>query len=222
MKGIIVLSLFVVVNAFAQPSKVASTNAAGGIWQIPFASTGNTISMSIQNNSAIEANNVSVTFYNIPAWITFKTNTGIIKSVTANASQDAEFTFSVDKKAPVGKDTTLTATIKTSDGQIWTKEIKVVVAAPKDYKLYNNFPNPFNPSTKIAFELPKASHVNLTIYDIVGREVAQVADAEYPAGYTELTWNGTSKNGPMVASGVYFYRVSTDRWSKVKKMLMVK
>ena len=96
------------------------------------------------------------------------------------------------------------------------------VGAPKDYKLYNNFPNPFNPSTKIAFELPKASHVKLVIYDVVGREVAQIADGDYPAGYSELTWNGMNMNGQQVSSGVYFYRISAGKWSKVMKMLSLK
>ncbi len=222
MRSITILTLFLVGIGFAQPAKVASDNPVAQVWQIPFASTDNTISLSIQNNSSIEAKSVSVVFNNLPSWLEFKSKSAAIKGIVADSTGDAEFTFSVDKKAPIGKDTTFTATISTSDGQKWTKDITVEVAAPTDYKLYNNFPNPFNPSTKIAFDLPKTSHVKLVIYDIVGREVAQVADADYPAGYTELTWNGTNKNGVMVSSGVYFYRVSTGSWSQVKKMLMLK
>ncbi len=233
MKQLFILLLAAVAAASPQPAKghqsISEGNTPGLTWQIPFASSDNTISLSVENSSSIEAEDVSVTFNNLPSWIKFKSGTVVIKSIPANTSGDAEFTFSVDKKAPVGRDTTLTATITTSDGrttqgalQAWTKEIKVIVAAPKDYKLYDNFPNPFNPKTKIAFELPKASHVRLMIYDIVGREVVQVADADYPAGYTELTWNGLNKNGNLVSSGVYFYRISTDKWSKVKKMLMLK
>jgi hypothetical protein len=222
MKYVVMLLLAISVSTFGQPAKVASANAAGQVWEIPFASTGNTISLNIQNNSSLEAKNVSVTFNHLPTWLNFKSTTALLKNVNPNSTGDAEFTFSVDKKAPVEKDTTLTAVISMSDGQTWTKDITVEVAAPTDYKLYNNFPNPFNPSTKIAFDLPKASHVKLVIYDIVGREVAQVADADYPAGYTELTWNGINKNGVMVSSGVYLYRVSTDKWSNVKKMLMLK
>ena len=223
MRFAVIFSLLIVGSAFAQTAKVVSTNTAPAqVWEIPFASTGNTISLNIQNNSSLEAKNVSVTFNHLPTWLDFKSNTALLKDVSANSTGDAEFTFSVDKKAPVEKDTTLTAVISMSDGQTWSKDITVEVAAPTDYKLYNNFPNPFNPSTKIAFDLPKASHVKLVIYDIVGREVAQVADADYPAGYTELTWNGINKNGVMVSSGVYLYRVSTDKWSNVKKMLMLK
>ncbi len=254
MKKLIVFFLLIATSAFAQTAKVANDNTAGQVtqessgpalsgakgqvpressgqvWQIPFASTGNTISLSIQNNSSVEAKNVSVTFNHLPTWLSFKSTTALLKDVSANSSGDAEFTFSVDKKAPVGIDTILRATISTADGQTWTKDITVEVAAPKDYKLYDNFPNPFNPSTKIAFELPKASHVKLMVHDIVGREVAQVADTDYPAGYSELIWNGQNKNGKLVSCGVYFYRlvvsgvepVSTDRWSNVKKMLMIK
>jgi hypothetical protein len=256
MRTVMILLVFTVGSALAQTENFASNGTTHQmaqsaiapnalIWQIPFASTGNIISLAIQNNSSVEAKNVSVTFNNVPLlpsapssrWLKFKSTTVLIKSIAANASGDAEFVFSVDKKAPVGKDTTLTATITTSDGQVWTKGIKIAVAAPKEYKLYNNYPNPFNPSTKIAFELPKASRVKLIIYDIVGREVAQVADADYPAGYTELTWNGLNSHGTMVSSGVYFYRlvvssafdgvasgepISSDNWSKVKKMMVVK
>ena len=222
MKKIALLIILFVEIAFSQPAQVASINTAGGRWQIPFASTDNTISLSVQNSSTLEAKSVTVSFNRLPTWLKFKETTFSIKSIAANSSGDAEFTFSVDKKAPVEKDTTLTATITTTDGQVWTKEIKISVGAPKEYKLYENFPNPFNPSTKIAFELPKASRVKLMIYDVVGREVAQVTDADYPPGYTELTWNGLNKSNGLVSSGVYFYRVSTEKWSKVKKMMMLK
>ncbi|MFZ1081640.1 MAG: FlgD immunoglobulin-like domain containing protein [Candidatus Kryptoniota bacterium] len=227
MRYVVILLLAIAVSASAQTPKVVSTKAApegagSQVWEIPFASTGNTISLNVQNNSSLEAKNVSVTFNHLPTWLNFKSNSASLKDVSPNSTGDAEFTFSVDKKASVGKDTTLTATISTSDGQTWTKDITVEVAAPKDYQLYNNFPNPFNPSTKIAFDLPEASHVKLVIYDIVGREVAQVADADYPAGYTELTWNGINKNGVTVSSGVYLCRISTDKWSSVKKMMMLK
>ena len=79
-----------------------------------------------------------------------------------------------------------------------------------------------NPSTKIAFELPNASHVTLIIYDILGREVAEIEDQNYPAGYNEITWNGLNGDGEQVCSGVYFYRIVTSQWSAVKKMMLLK
>ena len=223
MKAVLVYLMMTVAAAgFCQTPKVTADGPANQVWQIPFASEGNTISLNVQNNSSLEAKNISVAFTNLPSWLEFKTGAAVLKSIPANGSGEAEFTFSVDRKAPVGKDTTFTAVISTSDRQTWTKDITVTIAAPKDYRLYNNFPNPFNPSTKIAFELPKASHVTLVIYDVVGRQVARIADGEYPAGYTELTWNGINHNGAHVSSGVYFYRITSGNWNKVMKMLSLK
>ncbi len=222
VRAAVVLLMLVAGNGFAQSSKTPSGNGTGHTWQVPFASTDNTISLSVQNNSGIEAKSVSVTFNNLPTWLKFKSNTVLLKSIPANGSSDAKFAFSVERKAPVGRHTTLTATICSTDGQTWTKEITVSVGAPTDYKLYNNFPNPFNPSTKIAFELPKGSHVSLIIYDVLGRKVAEIANQNYPAGYNETTWNGLNRNGEQVSSGVYFYRITADRWSAAKRMLMLK
>jgi FlgD Ig-like domain len=209
-------------GVFAQNANTAPGDRGAQVWQIPFASSDNTISLNIRNNSSIEAKNLSVTFSNVPSWFEFKSNTVVLKSVSPDSSAEAGFTFSVDRKAPVGKDTILRAVIRTSDGQSWTKEITMSVGAPRDCKLHPNFPNPFNPSTKIAFELPKASHVSLIIYDVLGREVAEIANQNYPAGYNEITWNGLNRNGEQVSSGVYFYRISTEKWSAVKKMMMLK
>lgn len=220
MRMTLILLMLLAGSVAAQTSGTGST--AGQTWEIPFASEGNTISLAIQNNSTLDAKNVSVTFTNFPTWLKFKSSTAVIKSIGAKSTGEAGFTFSVDRNAPVGRDTTLTATISTSDGQFWTKGISVSVGAPKDYKLYNNFPNPFNPSTKIAFELPKASHVTLTIYDVLGREVAEIANRDYPAGYSEVAWNGLNRNGEQVSSGVYLYRINTGTWNAVKKMLMLK
>lgn len=220
MRAVLILSALLAGSAAAQTSGTGAP--AGQTWQIPFGSEGNTISLSVKNNSTVDAKNVTVTFTSLPSWLKFKSNTVTLKSILAKSTGNAEFTFSVGRKALVEKDTTLTAQITTSDGQTWTKSITVCVGAPKDYKLYNNFPNPFNPSTKIAFELPKASHVTLTIYDVLGREVAQIADQNYPAGYNEITWNGINRNGQQVASGVYLYRVTAGNWSKVMKMMMLK
>ncbi len=197
-------------------------NITDKVWEVPFASVGNKISLNVQNNSNTETKNVSVTFYNLPSWLKFKSNAVLIKSISAHSSKNAEFEFTVDEKAPAENDTTLLAIIKTSNGQKRMREIRISVAAPKSYKLYNNFPNPFNPSTKIAFLLPKTTHVKLIIYDIMGREIEKIADGKYPQGYNEVTWNGNNSFGVHVSSGIYFYRISAGAWSKVRKMMLLK
>jgi alpha-amylase len=88
---------------------------------------------------------------------------------------------------------------------------------PANFKLYANYPNPFNPSTNIVFALPKASHVKLVVYDILGREVATVLDNYVAAGYHNVKFNAFN-----LASGIYFYALKTDDNFSVKKMLLLK
>jgi HYDIN/CFA65/VesB-like, Ig-like domain/Secretion system C-terminal sorting domain/PQQ-like domain len=88
---------------------------------------------------------------------------------------------------------------------------------PAEYRLYQNYPNPFNPVTKIKFDIPKSSHVKLRIFDILGREVAVLADENLKPGKYERLWNAS-----MFASGVYFYEIDAGEYREVKKMILVK
>lgn len=99
---------------------------------------------------------------------------------------------------------------------------------PEQYMLTQNYPNPFNPSTQIRFGLPQESLIRLKIYNIIGQEVASLADEVRPAGYFVATWEGTNNAGGKVGTGVYFYRfeakglVTGETFTSVKKMMMVK
>ncbi|MBL8017484.1 MAG: T9SS type A sorting domain-containing protein [Ignavibacteria bacterium] len=87
----------------------------------------------------------------------------------------------------------------------------------KEYSLEQNYPNPFNPETKINFSLPGAENVVIRIYDITGRLAAEPVNARFEAGRHSVRFNGSH-----LASGVYFYRFSTSRFTAVKKMVLVK
>jgi len=88
---------------------------------------------------------------------------------------------------------------------------------PDVFALNQNYPNPFNPSTEISFGLPVASHVELTIYNILGQKVETLVDREMEAGNHTVTWNADK-----VSSGVYFYRIAAKDFTETKKMLMLK
>jgi hypothetical protein len=93
---------------------------------------------------------------------------------------------------------------------------------PKKFTLYQNFPNPFNPSTKISFYLPEAGKVNLTIYNPLGQQVITLIDNNLKAGSHSITWNGECSNASISASGIYYYRLDLDGKTKVMKMLLLK
>ncbi len=97
------------------------------------------------------------------------------------------------------------------------------LGVPVVYSLSQNYPNPFNPSTTIEYGLPSASKVQLTIFDVLGRNVATLYNGEQTAGYQRLRWNAP------VSTGVYFYRIDATsvenperRFVQVKKMLLIK
>ncbi|MCK4639853.1 MAG: T9SS type A sorting domain-containing protein, partial [Candidatus Marinimicrobia bacterium] len=93
---------------------------------------------------------------------------------------------------------------------------------PTEYKLEQNFPNPFNPTTTISYSLPRNCHVTITIYDISGREIITLRKENETAGYRSITWDGQDKNGSIVHSGVYIYNILTDKYRASKKMLFLK
>ncbi len=93
---------------------------------------------------------------------------------------------------------------------------------PTEYALAQNQPNPFNPSTDIIFSLPAAGQARLAVYNMLGQEVAVLADATYPAGVHRVVWTGCDAAGAPVASGVYLYRLTAGDFAATKKMVLMK
>jgi hypothetical protein len=91
-----------------------------------------------------------------------------------------------------------------------------------DFVMAGNYPNPFNASTTIEFTLLQTQPVSLNIYDVHGRHVKTLAQTKMPAGVHRLSWNGTDDGGEPAASGIYVYCLSTARFMKSKKMVLIK
>ena len=85
-----------------------------------------------------------------------------------------------------------------------------------------NYPNPFNPTTTINFDVPEATNVRLEVYDMMGRRVATLVNGSLSAGRYEATWNARSDAGNQVASGVYLYRIQAGSFKAVKRMVLMK
>ncbi|MBN1633835.1 MAG: choice-of-anchor J domain-containing protein [Ignavibacteria bacterium] len=88
---------------------------------------------------------------------------------------------------------------------------------PADYQLSQNYPNPFNPTTKISYAIPKAGFVTLKIYDMLGREVANLVNTERQAGTYIVDFDASN-----LSSGIYFYRISVNEFTDIKKMTLLK
>ncbi|MDP7558891.1 MAG: FlgD immunoglobulin-like domain containing protein, partial [Candidatus Marinimicrobia bacterium] len=93
---------------------------------------------------------------------------------------------------------------------------------PVEFKVYNNYPNPFNPVTTLRYDLPENSFVNITIYNLLGREVRTLVNHNQDAGFKSVIWNATNNQGNPVSAGLYLYQIRAGRYVHTGKMLLLK
>ncbi|MFH1278492.1 MAG: FlgD immunoglobulin-like domain containing protein [Candidatus Eisenbacteria bacterium] len=90
------------------------------------------------------------------------------------------------------------------------------------FRLLPNRPNPFNPETRISFDMPRSGNADLVIYNTAGRVVRTLWSGELPAGHHSVVWTGASDNGRPVPSGTYFYRLRTGPFSQTNRMVLLR
>ena len=105
--------------------------------------------------------------------------------------------------------------LRTTNGGVYINQISGEI--PERFSLYQNYPNPFNPTTNIKFDIPKSSFVKLIVYNLLGREIKTLVNEKLNAGRYEVDWNASG-----YPSGVYFYKLKTNEFSDVKKMIFIK
>ncbi|UCH62731.1 MAG: T9SS type A sorting domain-containing protein [Fidelibacterota bacterium] len=97
-----------------------------------------------------------------------------------------------------------------------------IPAVPSRFSLAQNFPNPFNPSTTIAYSLNKAADVEMAVYNILGQKIRTLVNKNLQAGEYSAQWNGRNNEGNLVASGIYFYQLVAGDQIQVRKMLLMR
>jgi len=117
------------------------------------------------------------------------------------------------------------------DGDTLTFEVPIIVQVisaelehftPEEFFLHQNYPNPFNPVTTLRYDLPENSHVNIIIYDMLGRRVKTLINQTQDAGYKSLIWDATNDYGKPVSAGIYLYQIQTGEYLQTKKMVLLK
>jgi formylglycine-generating enzyme required for sulfatase activity len=103
-----------------------------------------------------------------------------------------------------------------------TSSEKQTGITPNQFELFNNYPNPFNPSTTIKFNLPEQQKVMLKIFNILGAEVKTLVNETVGSGSYSYKWNGKNDYGNFVSTGLYIYTLRTEKYTKSKKMLLIK
>jgi len=117
------------------------------------------------------------------------------------------------------------------DGDTLTFEIPIVVQVvstepehfiPEEFSLRQNYPNPFNPVTTLRYDIPENSHVTITIYDMLGRQVKTLINQTQDAGYRSIIWDATNDYGKPVSAGLYLYQIQAGEYMQTKKMVLLK
>jgi PKD repeat protein len=93
---------------------------------------------------------------------------------------------------------------------------------PLNYYLTQNYPNPFNPNTTIKYGLKEPVDVSIIIFDNLGRKIIELINTKQNAGHYQIVWNGKNYLNHQVSSGIYYYRIETDKFNEIKKMIFIK
>jgi len=207
MKKIIILILATASTLFSQT-----------VYEVTPGTKGNEIKLTVANVSETNpATNVEVILFKKSSSLTFNKETESIETIEVKAEAEAKFTFDVNRNTPINKKDTIDFMISNPDGIMMTKQFIFSYTGPKEFKLEQNFPNPFNPTTTIQYQLPQDAKVTLKVYDILGSEVATLINEEQDAGYKEVPFKGNN-----IASGMYVYRLQAGDFISTKKMMLVK
>ncbi len=142
--------------------------------------------------------------------------------IASNSSREYQF---IDDNVPESVQSALyyKLTAVDLDGQKSAQGvIRIDSHVPSEFKLYPNFPNPFNPETTIRFALPVTGQVNVVIFDVLGKRIRTLADSRMPAGYHQLKWDGRNDQGATVASGSYYLIVQTTDHRESRRLILVR
>jgi len=185
----------------------------------------------VTNSSAVALAITSVTSSNTVFTVTPTTATVaaggsqkfyITFAPTASGTQNGKIVFA-DNTAEIHDTISVTG-----NGNV-TSVGNLSIAIPTVYQLHENYPNPFNPSTTIQYDLPKQSIVTLKVYSLLGQEIATLVNDDQAAGYHQTVWMGKDNSGKLVSSGVYIVRMfakadgsANESFTQIKKMLMLK
>jgi len=187
------------------------------------------VSLSVVNSRDVDLHEVRISFDSkkMPEWLSIHdTDQTINVSGGERASEKFILAFEV-VNAPSNAFAEIPYTLKDNKGNTWNYSVKIHVGSiaeteqPAFNALYENYPNPFNPTTTITYSLSENSRTKLVIYNTLGQEVRTLVNAPNTAGFHTVLWDGRNDNGQKISSGVYFYKLTAGTFIQTKRMMLV-
>lgn len=202
-----------------------ATAFAGEIPTILLHDGENAISVVVTSNSITNLEQVtfSIDPEAIPSWLTVDVPSRAIAIVNGSPANDVPVLLCRVDNPPSNAVAVLPLLVSDAHHNEWQFDVPVAVesARPQETALYNNFPNPFNPSTTIGYSVGKAGNVNLVIYNSLGQVVRTLVDVHQSAGAHTVQWDGRNDFGRKVSSGIYLCTLKSGSFKQTKRMMMV-
>ena len=168
-------------------------------------------------------------------YVTLEDSVQFIAPIESDSSVDDIMAFAVNVAPDCPNQHQFDVTVRTSDYFGVPQEVAVVFKVDyiiladdggsvelSEFKIYRNYPNPFNPTTTLTYDLPLESDVHLAIYDLLGRQVKTLVRQRQNAGQHSITWDATNRSGEPVSAGIYFYHLRAGDFNATGKMLLLK
>ncbi|KQC08498.1 MAG: hypothetical protein APR54_04605 [Candidatus Cloacimonas sp. SDB] len=170
---------------------------------------------------------MAIYFQYVDTWLVLSETAG---SVTAGYSDQITMTVDTADMEPGNYNCNIVIMTNDPENQELSVPVDLIITStesdeniiPAVTELVGNYPNPFNPETKINFNLAAEENVKITVFNIKGQKVITLVDELLPAGIHSAKWNGKDQNNRNVTSGVYFYTMETDKYKISRKMMLLK
>ena len=217
-----ILSLIEQLSPNSNNSYSLETQPSSQVHEILISDEIHRVDFTVTNNTGYDQHNVQLHVNTIPSWI----ETIEVKNpgdIASGSSVAVSYFFKTNNiKQASERIDRATFSITTSQGRIWDKELELKAVLPLDFQLFDNYPNPFNPTTNIRYSLPEKGTVTIEIFNILGQKVIELVNEVQDAGSYTKKWDASN-----VASGMYLYRMSVSaesgkKFFQNKKMLLIK
>jgi hypothetical protein len=192
-------------QALQASSSTATSDVDAPVHHLPIASDGNLVELTIQNAADMTVDDLRVVADGTPDWIRLDYPEVQIQTLGGGSEAIARFTVAVLDYAPIGEAVDVTFSVFSGERRLATRTIRLAADAPSEYRLDAAYPNPFNPTATISFQLREAARVRLEAYNVIGQRVATVADEKRDAGVYRVSWDAGR-----LASGTYIIRMAVD------------
>ena len=160
---------------------------------------------------------------NLPEWLEVEVATETLDLHQGQKSSGKFILNLIVKDAPLDATAQFPFTFKDNKGKEWNYSVIVKVndEMPTGYVLYENFPNPFNPTTTISYTLKENTKTKLIVYNSMGQKIRTLKDSPQNAGKHSVQWDGKDDHGNPMSSGLYIYTLHAGNFTKTMKMLLV-